>query len=248
MKNTSIKDSFSWSSLGYKLSSIAAVAVVAGSVSRIKKASNTTVDVGLLFYDAGIVVLDLAAACWHDQPVYGVIDGMTSTNFTHANSDRITGAGGSNSMPNLAGGTIPKGQIVIGDSTMGGNPAATFIPDFLVSASIDNIIDHVASTRFSSGTLTSLAFQNQTGIQSTVYFCRANPGNFNYSTNPTFTRENGDLNVIEDQGDPTERSFTFITTVGLYNAQMDLLAVGKLSRPIEKNDEKDLTIRVRLDF
>lgn len=222
--------------------------VVAGSVARIKKASDTTVDVGLLFYDAGIVVLDMKKACWHDQPVYGVIDGMTSATHTHTGSDKISGLGTTNSMPALNGGTIAKGQVVIGDTRMGGNLNATFIPDLLVSASIDNIIDHIASTRFSSGTLTSMAFQNQTGIQSTVYFCRANPGDFNYSTNPTFTDSSGDLNVIEDRTDPTERSFTFITTVGLYSANMDLLAVGKLSRPIEKNDEKDLTVRVRLDF
>ena len=100
----------------------------------------------------------------------------------------------------------------------------------------------------SSGTLTSMAFQNQTNIQSSIYFCRAAPGEFNYSTNPTYLDANGNLQVIEDQTDPTERSFTFITTVGLYNANNEVMAVGKLSRPIEKNDEKDLTIRVRLDF
>ena len=45
-----------------------------------------------------------------------------------------------------------------------------------------------------------------------------------------------------------QKSFAFITTVGLYGANEELLAVAKLSRPIEKNDEKDLTLRVRLDF
>ena len=34
----------------------------------------------------------------------------------------------------------------------------------------------------------------------------------------------------------------------LYNANEELLAVAKLSRPVMKNDEKDLTFRVRLDF
>ena len=220
--------------------------VTAGSVARLKKASDTTVDVGLLFYDAGIIVLDMKKACWHDQPVFGIVDGMNASAYTHTGSDRYSGIGALNSMASL--GSIAAGQVIIGDSTMGGNSNATFIPDFMVSASIDNILDHVAATRFSSGTLTSMAFQNQTQIQSTVYFCRANPGDFNYSTNPTFTDASGDLNVIENKDDPTERSFTFITTVGLYSPAMDLLAVGKLSRPIEKNDEKDLTIRVRLDF
>ena len=91
-------------------------------------------------------------------------------------------------------------------------------------------------------------FQNQTNIQSSIYFCRATPGEFNYSTNPSYLDASGNLNVIEDQTDPTERSFTFITTVGLYNTNNELMACGKLSRPIEKNDEKDLTVRVRLDF
>ena len=93
-----------------------------------------------------------------------------------------------------------------------------------------------------------MAFQNQTNIQSSIYFCRAAPGEFNYSTNPTYLDANGNLQVIEDQTDPTERSFTFFTTVGLYNANNELMAVGKLSRPVEKNDEKDLNVRVRLDF
>jgi len=124
---------------------------------------------------------------------------------------------------------------------------AKFIPDFVTSASIDNIVDHLG-TRFSSGTLTAMAFQNQTNIQSAIYFCRASPSDCNYSTNPTFISDTGNLRVIEDETDPNERSFTFITTVGLYNANNELIAVGKLSRPIEKNDEKDLNIRVRLDF
>ena len=59
--------------------------------------------------------------------------------------------------------------------------------------------------------------------------------------------ESGNINVIDD---PTtdQRTFTYITTVGLYDSANNLLAVAKLSRPIEKNDEKDLTLRVRLDF
>ena len=152
------------------------------------------------------------------------------------------------------GNTIAAGKTIIGNrngANDGGradsNPKATFIPDLMVSASLDNIIDHVA-TRFSSGTLTAMAFQNQTNIQSSIYFCRAAPGEFNYSTNPTYLDSAGNLQVIEDQTDPTERSFTFFTTVGLYNANNELMAVGKLSRPVEKNDEKDLNVRVRLDF
>jgi hypothetical protein len=48
--------------------------------------------------------------------------------------------------------------------------------------------------------------------------------------------------------DETASPFTFVTSVGLYDANNNLLAVAKLSRPIEKNFAKALNIRVRLDF
>jgi hypothetical protein len=136
------------------------------------------------------------------------------------------------------------GTTVIGRAD--GNPGAKFIPDFFVSASIDDIVDHLASCRFSSGSLTALTFQNVTNINSTLVFCRATADEFNYSSNPTFTDTNGNIIVIDDP--TTDRTFSYITTVGLYDANDNLLAVAKMSRPIEKNDEKDLTFRVRLDF
>jgi hypothetical protein len=136
------------------------------------------------------------------------------------------------------------GTAVIGSAS--GNPNAKFIPDFFVSGSIDDIVDHLASCRFSSGSLTALTFQNVTNINSTLVFCRATSDEFNYSSNPTFTDADGNIIVIDD---PTsDRTFSYITTVGLYDANDNLLAVAKMSRPIEKNDEKDLTFRVRLDF
>ena len=136
------------------------------------------------------------------------------------------------------------GTTVIGSST--GNPNAKFIPDLWVSGSIDNIVDHIASCRVSSGSLTAMTFQNVTNINSTLVFCRATADEFNYSANPTFTDSNGNIIVIDDP--TTDRTFSYITTVGLYDANDNLLAVAKMSRPIEKNDEKDLTFRIRLDF
>jgi len=56
------------------------------------------------------------------------------------------------------------------------------------------------------------------------------------------------MQAQESLGITDARPFTYPTTVGLYDEQNRLLAVAKFSRPIEKNDEKDLTIRVRLDF
>jgi hypothetical protein len=122
------------------------------------------------------------------------------------------------------------------------------IPGFVTSASIDEVIDHIATTRFGSGSNTFATFQNNTKLNSTLYFCRATADEFNYSTNPTYTDSSGRIVVVDAGAGRDEKSFSFVTTVGLYDANEELLAVAKLSRPVEKNDEKDLTFRVRLDF
>jgi hypothetical protein len=109
-------------------------------------------------------------------------------------------------------------------------------------------VDHVASTRFQSGSLTAATFQNNTNINSTLIFCRATADEFNYSTNPTFVDTTGRIRVIDNGQEDVQRTFTMPTTVGLHDEFGNLLAVAKVSRPIEKNDEKDITFRIRLDF
>ena len=122
------------------------------------------------------------------------------------------------------------------------------VPDFVTSASIDQCLDHFASTRFGKGSQTFLTFQNNTQINSTLVFCRATADEFNFSSNPTYTDSEGRIVVIDETQQGIQKAFSFVTTVGLYDANEQLLAVSKLSRPVEKNDEKDLTFRVRLDF
>jgi len=206
--------------------------VFGGDVASIVEATNTANKVGLLFYDQGTAVFDLKKIMSGSQHVSGVISAMNGTS---------PGAG------------LPTGTMVIGDlralSTPGyANKDAKYIPDLLVSASIDQIVDHLAGCRFQSGTLTAMTFQNNTVINSSLYFCRAPADAYNYSSNPTFKDSQGRLRVIEDGQNATQRSFTFPTTIGLHDSQGNLLAVAKLSRPVEKNDERDVTFRVRLDF
>jgi hypothetical protein len=126
--------------------------------------------------------------------------------------------------------------------------SASFVPHFVASASMDQILDHISTTRFGSGSNTFLTFQNNTKINSTLVFCRATADEFNYSSNPSYTDSEGRILVIDESEQGSQKSFSFITTIGLYDANEELLATAKLSRPVEKNDEKDLTFRVRLDF
>lgn len=203
-----------------------------GEVGEIVDASNTSRKVGLMFYDAGTAVLDLSKVMWGDQHVSGAISSVAGNpgSLGLATNETIIGSGS------------------ILETSYGSNPSARFIPDFLTSGSIDDIVDHLASCRFSSGSNTAATFQNVTNINSTLLFCRATADEFNYSSNPTYVDDDGRIVVIDEGQEDTQRAFSFVTTVGLYDANDNLLAVAKLSRPIEKNDEKDLTVRIRLDF
>lgn len=122
--------------------------------------------------------------------------------------------------------------------------------DLLASGSMDDVIDHLAFCRFSgsSGGETSIAFQNQTNINSTLYFCRLNADEFNYSSNPSFTDATNRITVIDEGQEETQQSFTFITSVGLYNSEGQCLAVGKINRPVFKDSSRDTTIKLRLDY
>ena len=190
-----------------------------GDVGNIVNSSNTNETVGLLFYQQGIAVLDLSKIASGSQFVSGAISSI----------------GNSNS------------QIRVGRPGEG-NDRAKFIPDFLVSGSIDNIVDHISTVRFGSAAQTFLTFQNNTQINSTLVFCRATADEFNYSSNPTYADTEGRVKVVDETQQGIQKAFAFVTTVGLYDANEQLLAVAKMSRPVEKNDEKDLTFRVRLDF
>jgi hypothetical protein len=195
-----------------------------GDVGNIVDSSNTSRTVGNIFYKEGIVVFDLSKIISGSQHVSGVIGGMRS-GIAHG---------------------IQDGKVGIG--TEAEQKDATYIPSLLVSASIDDIVDHLSSCRFGSDSSVIATFQNETLINSTLFFCRAGPDEFNYSSNPTYTDSTGRINVIDLNQETTQKPFTFVTTVALHNARDEVMAVAKLSRPVEKNDEKDITFRVRLDF
>ena len=82
-------------------------------------------------------------------------------------------------------------------------------------------------------------------ISSTNYFVRANNKDFNFSSNPTFsTGSDGSLTQGTFFKDPK----TFITQVGLYNDENELLAIAKLSQPLLKSYSREAIIKVKLDF
>ena len=87
-------------------------------------------------------------------------------------------------------------------------------------------------------------FNNTIELNSAIYFCRVNHNEYNYSSNPTYVTGS----KIRVKNNVSDLPVSYITTVGLYSPDNELLAVAKLSEPIRKDPNTELTLRVRLDY
>jgi hypothetical protein len=166
------------------------------------QAETTSTPVGLLFYQAGVLVL--------------------TASFMRDKHTSNTDANGSDQSPHAIGGAdaLKFHSIVTGSK-----------------------IQHVSETL--RNRITNVSFNNTTELNSTVYFCRANHNEFNYSSNPTYLT--GSKIRVKDN-DIMVPPRSYVTTVGLYSADNELLAVAKLSEPLRKDPTNELTLRVRLDY
>ncbi len=129
----------------------------------------------------------------------------------------------------------------------------------LISASLkvgDIIYEHgiitltSASNNINSFTTSSnitCSFQSTTTIYESQYKCTLNPNEFTYTQNPSAISGSSNSGIVYDF--LTGSYFQpYITTVGLYNNANQLVAVGKLSQPLQSSNVTDTTILVNLDL
>lgn len=170
---------------------------------------NTDRKVGLIFYQAGVVVL-------------------SSNIFAASSSAGVTTSMSSNQ----------RGQLLQAAKMFNLSSSYDNVQKLFESGSIQTACD---SLRTRIGNIT---FKNTTELNSTIYFLKINNNEFNYSSNPTYLTGS----QIRVKTERTDASTSYITTVGLYSADNELLAVAKLSEPLKKTEEQSLLLRVRLDY
>lgn len=90
----------------------------------------------------------------------------------------------------------------------------------------------------------NIAFNNTTELNSTIYYCRVNHNDYNYSANPTYLSSS----KLVVKNSPSDSPVSYVTTVGLYSADNELLGVAKLSEPIKNTPETEFTIKARFDY
>lgn len=159
--------------------------------------SNSLAFAGLIFYQAGVVVL----------PITG-----TAVNAT---------------FPSLSTQSQYSGSFGTGT-----------LLDLIASGSSNDYANNFRHR------LEDISFNNTTELNSSIYFCRVGHNEFNYSSNPSYLSSS----KIVVKNDPTDTPVSYITTVGLYSPNNELLAVAKLSEPLRKTPETEFVLRVRLDY
>lgn len=84
------------------------------------------------------------------------------------------------------------------------------------------------------------------------YYIRVRPSSMNYTNNPTYVSSSADPNSIVKntirnrtfRNDPT----VYVSSIGLYNDNLELLAIAKMSQPIKKDYNNELSVTVKLEY
>ena len=91
------------------------------------------------------------------------------------------------------------------------------------------------------------SFQSTITIYESQHKCTFSPNEYTYTQNPSAISGSSNSGIVYDflTGSYFE---PYITTVGLYNNANQLVAVGKLSQPLQSSNVTDTTILVNLDL
>jgi len=163
---------------------------------------------------------------------YNIISGSNGTAYTSSAATTYYGL------------MFPDLDIIILNAS-GANSVSPYVPPLVRTLAAN--YNHVKLyNSISASAAANIPFQAQSSetISSRYFFTRIKNSEFNYTTNPSVIDSNGNLLYTSLISNPQ----TFITSVGLYNDNNELLAVAKLSTPLSKDFTKEALIRVKLDY
>jgi len=197
---------------------------ISGSGARLRLTDDSQVNSTIRFNDAG--------------RVYEIVSGSQGSVYTAQNANGYTDSSGSYGkfLPDIGVILLNGSALDIQTGSQGGIGLSTGR-----GTTAANNARRLYDAIYYGG---NFRLQSEETISSNFVFVRARNSEFNYSTNPSLITGSGEIrhNVMID----TPQSF--ITTIGLYNDNNDLLAVAKLSRPLLKDFTKESLIRVKLDY
>ena len=172
---------------------------------------------------------------------FEIISGAAGTRFTGTGTDGVYGYSSTSGsygkfLPDI-GVILLNGDALDNAKSNGGILLGTATSTGSNSANLDTMFETIKSG-------SNFVLRSEETVSSNYIFVRARNSEFNYSTNPSNITGSGELrhDVMIDSPQ------AYITSVGLYNDNNDLLGIAKLSRPLLKDFTKESLIRVKLDY
>jgi len=198
---------------------------LSGSANEISLTDDSSLNGSAVFTDAG--------------RRYNIVSGSSGTIYTGVNNNGWTINSGS------YGWLLPDvGLIILSGEALNGSIAAggVGLSTLRNSNTNNNNPQLLYEALNASGEFT---LNSKETLSSDYIFVRGRNNEYNYSTNPSFISGSTGTILYNSFIDNPQ---TYITTIGLYNSNQELLAVAKLSRPLLKDFTRELLIRAKLTF
>jgi hypothetical protein len=184
---------------------------------------------------------------------------LTDDSVTSSGSATITNIGRQFNIVSGSDGVMSGSSL--NQTTAGSGSFGFFYPDAGIIIFNPEAFRNVDAAKFLEGTDTtaqerssqfirriktgaSFEIDSEERISSQYLFTRIKNSEFNYSSNPSYIDTNGNLNNSTMADSPV----TYVTTIGLYNDDNNLIAVAKLSQPLKKDFTTEALVRVKLDY
>lgn len=200
--------------------------LIPGTVSS-KPATPTYAGIGLVYPASGIVILNASLLAQY-----------VGISYTNTTLEITKGVG-----PNPDGNDAHHGPASTPANSWPYNPGLNTTKDFTYN--------HKTLAESLRICTRPMQIRKSEYVPARHYFVRVFNGEFNYSNNPTYVYDGKD--GIHAKGTIFSTDFisnpkTYITSVGLYNDNNELVAVAKTSRPWVKSFDSEILLKVRLDF
>ena len=214
-----------------------------GSMNLVLKSNNTnTAGTAIqLTDDSGMVSLP---TYYGTQRAYQVISGSNGQSYDGGTGYTLASGSYGLFLPDIS--VILLNAAALDDDTLNGGGINLATNTSSIFADNPGLLyDAISSSMGVTGITSAFELNSQENITSDFVFIRTRNTEFNYSENPSFiSGSTGEVIYTYFINNPT----TYPTTVGLYNDNNDLLAVAKLSKPLQKDFTKEALVRVKLDF
>jgi len=188
--------------------------------------------------------------------VIGVISIPSNKFGEYVKPGTVTLSNGSNTLLDDGEGNLLSGSLKVGDIiyshgilvlTNDGLPQQDGYGYITYGTGLYDTDDTSFIQSFTNSSNLTCSFESTITLYETQYKCTLRENEFNFSQNPTQISGSSNSGTLYDFA--TGSYFTpYITTVGLYNNDKELLAVAKLAQPLRVSDTTDTSIMINLDL